>query len=97
MTKKAKKVSAGKKLYEDFREENAEKVQEFAFDVPEVVIEIGSLDTVEYTTRRGGKIEHYRHEFREKSRPLLAVSEDGKQLMIVGGRYRFTERGIVDY
>lgn len=95
--KRGKGVAAGARLFGAFREENVDAVREVAFEVPEVIMEIGTLDTVEYTTRRGGNIEHYRHEFREKSRPVLAVSADGKQLMIIGGRYKFTERGIVDY
>lgn len=92
-----KKAARGGRLFQSFREENPEKVREVGFVVPDVMIEIGCLDTVEYTTRRGGKVEHYRHEFAEKSRPVLAVSDDGKQLMIIGGRYKFTERGITDY
>lgn len=91
------KVKKGVGLYGKFREENPEQVREVSFPVPEVIIEIGTLDTVEYTTRRGGKVECYRHEFAQRSKPMLAVSEDGKQLMIIGGRYKFTERGIVDY
>ncbi len=48
------------------------------------------------TTRSGGKIEKYVHEFKAQDRPMLVVSPDGRQLMLIGGRFRFTERGIVD-
>jgi len=30
------------------------------------------------------------------SRPLLVASPDGKCLMLLGGRFKFTDRGIVD-
>lgn len=57
---------------------------------------VGSLDAVCYTTVRDGVTEKYIHRFRKASRPLLASSHDGKSLLILGGGYRFTERGIVD-
>src|SRR5262245_50526432 len=56
----------------------------------------GELLEVRYATVRDGKLEHYRHPFRKGSRPLLAARHDGKRIYIVGGRYRFTDRGIVD-
>jgi hypothetical protein len=57
---------------------------------------IGECDGVLYTTVRDGKRERYIHEFEEKDKPLLCVTPDGRQLLLVGGNYRFTERGIVD-
>lgn len=57
---------------------------------------IGTLDGVPYTTIRDGKTEHYLHEFSENSRPLLIASSDGRRLGIVGGRFQFTEAGIID-
>jgi hypothetical protein len=61
---------------------------------------IGELDLIGYRTKRAGiaagKLIRYAHDFSKGSRPLLAVSSDGKQLHIVGGRYEFTEAGIED-
>jgi hypothetical protein len=61
---------------------------------------VGELDLIGYRTKRegidGGKLVKYEHTFRSGSRPLLAVSSDGTQLHIVGGRYEFTEAGIED-
>jgi hypothetical protein len=61
-----------------------------------VLIVVGSLDFVGYTTKRDGKVESYQHRFAKHARPLLAVSHDGHNLYILGGEYRFTARGIVD-
>lgn len=61
-----------------------------------VLIPIGTLDFVGYTTKRDGKIESYKHDFAKHARPLLATSHDGHALYILGGEYRFTARGIVD-
>lgn len=58
---------------------------------------IGECDGLLYTTERDGKIEKYIHRFKKSSRPLLVSSYDGSALYIVGGRYKFTERGIVDH
>lgn len=61
---------------------------------------IGELDLVGYRTKRkgiaGDKLIRYAHDFARGSRPLLAVSKDGKQLHIVGGQYEFTDAGIED-
>lgn len=57
---------------------------------------IGELDLVGYRATRDGKSERYGHHFKKNSRPLLAVTSDGKQLHIVGGQYEFTEAGIED-
>jgi hypothetical protein len=67
--------------------------------VPSVGLVVGTCDGVLYTTRTtrsGGKVEKYIHKFAQADKPLLVVSPDGRQLMLIGGRFRFTERGIVD-
>jgi len=92
-------------------DEAAEKLKDFSGHEPGKVIStelphvktglvIGELDLIGYRTKRegidGGRLVRYGHQFRKKSRPLLAVSKDGTQLLIVGGRYEFTEAGIED-
>ena len=61
---------------------------------------IGELDLIGYRQARegidGGRMTRFAHKFRKNSRPLLAVSTDGKQLHIVGGQYEFTDAGIED-
>ena len=57
---------------------------------------LGEIPEIHYIAERDGEIFHFHHTFKEKSRPLLVVSFDGKQLMIAGGRYQVTDRGIVD-
>ena len=64
--------------------------------IPRVVAVIGHCDFIGYTTRRDGKVEKYVHDFAKKDRPLLCVNPDGSQILLVGGDYDFTERGIVD-
>lgn len=65
-------------------------------DLPKSAAVIGELDAVQYTTIRDGRVEAYEHRFRAGDRPMLCTSPDGRQLLIVGGAYVFTERGIVD-
>lgn len=57
---------------------------------------VGNVLGVMYETVRDGKQEKYCHEFKRSSRPLLVASHDGARIGIVGGRYRFTDRGIED-
>jgi hypothetical protein len=61
---------------------------------------IGTVDFIGYTTQRVERgrrqVQKYIHKFKAADRPLLVVSPDGGQLFMLGGRFRFTERGIVD-
>ena len=64
--------------------------------LPKIALAIGELSAVEYVSTRGGEKVNYRHVFKTGSRPLLASSPDGNQLILLGGAYRFPNRGIVD-
>lgn len=92
----AKKVHRAARLYENFTGHQAQYVESVQLEAPDVVMLIGELDAVLYSCTRDGKLEHYKHDFRKSSRPLLVSNSDGTALFIVGGRYKFTSRGIVD-
>ena len=92
-------------------DEAARKLEQFTGHEPGKVIKahvsdarqglvIGELDLIGYRVKReginGGRMVRYGHQFKKKARPLLAVTKDGHQLLIVGGRYEFTEAGIED-
>lgn len=64
--------------------------------LPSVGLVIGPLTMIGYSTVENGRVKEYLHQFRPTSRPALVASHDGKSLLIVGGQFRFTERGIVD-
>lgn len=93
-------LDAAARKFEDFTGHRADKVIETTIKTPRKGLVIGELDLIGYRVKREGveegRLVPYGHQFSKKSRPLLAVSEDGKQLLIVGGRYEFTEAGIED-
>lgn len=91
-----KAIGKAVRLYESFREAKPRKVGAVKVAVPRAVAVMGYVEAIDYRTTHGGKTELYRHDFAPGSRPLLAVSADGKQLLLLGGRYQFTEQGIVD-
>jgi hypothetical protein len=82
--------------YKEFTGMEPEFYDAWQVNHPEVGFVVGTLDAVLYTTVRDGITESYQHKFKKNSQPLLCSTHDGKQLVIVGGRYRFTNRGIVD-
>jgi len=84
------------KLFKDFHGDPPGYKQRVSVALPKVALAIGSLDGVDYTTVRDGVTERYHHPFKRDARPALAVSHSGKQLLILGGRYTFTDRGIED-
>jgi hypothetical protein len=89
-------IRAAVKLYRSFRESDPKRIKVVSFDVPEAVMVIGHVEEICYTTTHDGKSVAYRHPFQPGSRPLLCASSDGAQLLLLGGRYKFTDRGIVD-
>lgn len=92
-----RKVLRAADLFQDFTGHAGEILGKVEFPAPpKSALVIGTLIDIGYVTVRDGKTERYRHTFRAASRPLLCSSDDGKQLFIYGGRYNFTDRGIVD-
>jgi len=84
-------------LYQRFSGHDAEEIGRVEVPkFPSVAVAIGEIDGVLYTTMRDGVIEKYIHKFHKNDKPLFCVSPDGKQLLLIGGNYTFTERGIVD-
>lgn len=97
MKQATEKLRIGSKLFADFTGDDSQFVDRVKKPiVPDVLVKIGQIDGIMYTTVRDGKTEKYIHKFAQRSRPMFAVSEDGKQIFLLGGRYTFTERGIVD-
>lgn len=83
-------------LFESFREAKPRRIGVVKLAVPPAVAVMGYVEGIDYRTTHGGKVTLYHHDFEPGSRPLLAVSPDGRQLLLLGGRYEWTEQGIVD-
>lgn len=90
------RVKQAAQLFEDFTGHAADSMDKVVWRVPDVAVQFGRLEGVMYSTVRDGRHEKYLHKFKQKSQPLLGASHDGKQLVIVGGRYQFTDAGIED-
>lgn len=92
-----KVIRAAVDLFETFRGRSPRRIKRVTMDVPEAVAVIGHVDYIGYRTTYEDKSELYEHEFQPGSRPLLCVNADGKQLVLLGGRYVFDKHhGIVD-
>lgn len=90
-------VSRAADLYERFSGHDPEAIGRVKVPpLPKVAAVIGECDGVLYTTVRDGRTERYIHKFAKRDKPLLCVAPDGRQILLVGGAYRFTEAGIVD-
>lgn len=90
------KTKKALEAFEDFTGHKGEVID--IVDMPDIdtAYVLGELTGVTYRTVRDGKTEHYLHEFKNSAIPLLCVSHDGKQLLIVGGDYFVNEAGIND-
>jgi hypothetical protein len=104
-------VGAGEKLYRDFRgraptRESATGVRfgsrwitaagHLNILIPEELSVIGHVAALEYDSTRDGQSVFARHSFARGSRPVLAVGAGRGQIFLIGTRFHFTERGIVD-
>lgn len=59
----------------------------------EECLEVGQLFGVMYKVT--GIPEPYLHKFNPRSRPLLFVTANGRQMIVLNGKYRFTDRGFI--
>lgn len=90
-------VKSAAQLYESFTGHKVKYGQTVNVPpLPKVVALIGPCDFVGYTTVRDGRTEKYIHKFAARDKPMLCASPDGTHILLVGGNYDFTERGIVD-
>jgi hypothetical protein len=96
MGKSARERILAVELYRKFRESDPVHIDRQEIAIPIYAMEVGTLDYVGYTTTIAGRRVAFEHAFASGSRPRLCASADGKQLIIVGGRYNFKEDGIVD-
>jgi hypothetical protein len=91
------RARTGRTVFEKFTGRAPVVVEEITVPpLPREVYVIGPCDAIAYTTLRDGKTQSFIHEFAPKDRPLLAINEAGTQMLLVGGAYDFTPRGIVD-
>lgn len=89
-------VERAAQLFRDFRELEPGEVTPIEIKLPRAAMVVGEIELIAYNTDHDGKAERYLHKFRRGARPMLLASDDGKTLLIWGGNFVFTERGIVD-
>jgi len=84
-------------MYERFTGHDVEELGVLEIPgIPSVVAVIGPCDGLMYSTVRDGKHESYIHEFAADDRPLLCIAPNGRRIILAGGAFKFTDRGIVD-
>jgi len=90
-----RKIAQAAQLFHEFTGRKSARISKHEMPaLPTEGLVFGRLVDVGYESARDGRL--YRHTFRVRSRPLLVATPDGKTVYIVGGRYAFTDRGIVD-
>lgn len=90
------KVKRALRIFEDFTGAGCKVLGAVEVPADDVMVTIGNVEAIAYNTIRDGKRQSYQHEFKPSSRPVLAVSHDGRRLYLLAGAYRFTDRGIED-
>lgn len=91
-----RKTRAALALFEDFTGHQGEVMGTQELPQDDTLVVVGECEAIAYTAMRDGETASYQHEFRKSSRPVLAVSHDGKRLYLLAGAYKFTHRGIED-
>lgn len=94
---KRKDIRSSAALYRGFREEPPKRARRVEFKVPRAVAVMGQVEFFGYMTTHAGKTHLYVHQFAEGSRPTFAAAKGKNQAFLIGGRYRVTDRGIVDF
>jgi hypothetical protein len=92
-----KDIRSAAELFEEFREEPPERARKVNFKVPNAVAVMGQVEFIGYMTTHAGQTHLYVHQFAQGSRPTFAAGKGRNQAFLIGGRYRVTDRGIVDF
>jgi hypothetical protein len=92
----AAEIERAAQLFRGFRESEPGKVTRLELRLPRAAMVVGELHAIAYSTDHGGKREQYLHQFKRGARPVLLAAHDGRSLIIYGGNFVFSERGIVD-
>ena len=93
-----KELDRAADTYESFTGRAATHQTKHSVPSAKVGFALGPLVGVIYRASRAddGGTHEYLHRFRKSSQPLLIASDDGKSLVISGGKFQVTERGIED-
>ena len=91
-----KKIQKAIDNFEDFSGHKAEFIDKKNLPILDVGFKIGTCDGILYTTVRDGRTEKYVHRFKGRARPILVSNFDGSFIALIGGHYKFTDRGIID-
>jgi hypothetical protein len=94
---KQKDIRSSASLYRGFREEPPQRARRVNFDVPAAVAVMGQVEFIGYATTHQGRTHLYVHQFAMGSRPTFAAGKGKNKAFLIGGRYRVTDRGIVDF
>lgn len=94
---KARRVSQAVRRFTAYHGFEPSGVSVKEIKVPDVALRVGKVSGIMYITEsENGELQEWVHRFAKGSRPHLATSHDGKILIVLGGAFQFTERGIVD-
>lgn len=93
---KWREIEEAKARFKEFTGHDPKFIDELYQKNMDVGFKFGDCDAILYTTTRDGRVEKYIHKFKKRCRPVLASSHDGKKISLVGGKYKFTDRGIID-
>ena len=95
LSPQTRKLHKAARLFEDFTGHTAERVDKVKMPSQSVFLVPGVVEVIGYTTVRDGQVEDYLHEFKGRNKPMMAITPDGRQVVLKGG-FRFTEKGFED-
>lgn len=87
-------IDQAARLFRDFhdREPKPDELLTVAPEKDDTLV-VGDLVGVIYKVK--GQEKPFIHKFKANARPRLLVSSDGRQIYVLRGAYRFTERGFI--
>lgn len=93
----AAQIAQARKLGYEFSGHDPRKLRKIGVpNSPKIALAIGKVVGIAYEALRDGEVAKYYHPFKKSAQPLFCVSPDGHQLLLIGGSYNFTDRGIED-
>lgn len=90
------KQERARELYRQFTGADPDNAKLVSVPGIETATVVGHVEAIEYETVRDGKKQRYIHKFKKHARPEMVTAHDGSKIGLRGGKYKFTDRGIID-
>jgi len=86
-----KKIEKALKKYKEFNNREPKEVKKVDVKLPDVWTLMGNITSISYESEKEGFKAIYEHKFDKKNPPQGYFDENGKMILIIGGKFKIKD------